>query len=243
MPSPLIGVTAARTTSKSGHPLASLAQAYIKALTQAAACPVIVPSGLPEDNLEELLSRLDAVLFTGGGDIHPSAYGEVSRPEIKEIDPDRDRTEFKLLDRALNKGVPFFGICRGLQVVNVGLGGTLYADVASQHPRALKHDFYPDWPRDHLAHQVRVEGKSRLAEVLGDTEFKVNSLHHQAVQRLAPGILVTARSPDGLIEAIEVSDHPFGLAVQWHPEWLTPHAPMRALFQAFVEAARARIEA
>lgn len=242
MSGPLIGVTAGHTTSKSGAQFVSVADAYLKALSHAGACPVIIPLGLAESTLLELTDHLDGVLFTGGGDIQPSIYGEQSGPEVSEIDPDRDRIEFLLLNNVIDNGVPFLGICRGLQVINVGLGGTLYADISSQRPGALKHDFYPDWPRDHLAHDVQIEENSRLARILGEAYPMINSLHHQAVRRLAPGVLATAYSPDGLVEALEVDGHPFALAVQWHPEWLVEYAQMRALFRAFVEAAERRRE-
>lgn len=237
MTSPLIGVTAEHTTSKSGLTKVSVTEAYLKALSQAGACPVIIPPGMAEEMLNDLFSRLDGVLFTGGGDIHPGAYDEPSHPEIKEIDQDRDETEFTLLENSLQIGLPFLGICRGLQVVNVGLGGTLYADIASQHSQALKHDYYPNWARNHLAHEVQVDTKSRLMKILGDHQHMVNSLHHQAVRQLAPGLIASAHSPDGLVEALELTDHPFGIAVQWHPEWLTEQTAMRALFRAFVEVA------
>jgi putative glutamine amidotransferase len=117
------------------------------------------------------------------------------------------------------------------------LGGTLYADIASQHSQALKHDFYPNWDRNHLAHEVEVDKKSRLMNILGNHQQMVNSLHHQAVRQLAPGLVATAHSPDGLVEALEVKDHPFGIAVQWHPEWLPEDVAMRGLFRALVEVA------
>lgn len=236
MISPLIGVTAEHATSESGLTKVSVGEAYLKALYQAGACPVIIPPGMPEEIFSDLFPRLDGILFTGGGDIHPRAYGDSSHPEIKEIDEDRDRTEFTILENILKNGLPFLGICRGLQVINVGLGGTLYADIASQHSQALKHDFYPNWDRNHLAHEVEVDKKSRLMNILGNHQQMVNSLHHQAVRQLAPGLVATAHSPDGLVEALEVNDHPFGIAVQWHPEWLTEHEAMRGLFGALVAA-------
>lgn len=242
MSGPLIGVTASHTTSKSGARFVSVAEAYLKALSQAGACPVIIPLGLEDGTLLELARHLDGVLFTGGGDIQPGVYGEQSRPEVSEIDADRDRIEFLLLKNVLENDVPFLGICRGLQVINVGLGGTLYADIGSQRPDAIKHDFYPNWPRDHLAHPIQIDENSRLAKILGEAYPTVNSLHHQAVRRLAPGVVATASSPDGLVEALEVPGHPFGLAVQWHPEWLAENPQMRALFSAFVAEAERRRE-
>lgn len=242
MTSPLIGVTAEHTTSKTGLTKVSVTEAYLRALSQAGACPVIIPLGMETERLNELFSRLDGVLFTGGGDIHPSAYGNPAHPEIKEIDQDRDETEFTLLESSLKAGLPFLGICRGLQVINVGLGGTLYADIASQRHQALKHDYFPNWDRDHLAHEVEVDTQSRLVNILRGHKHMVNSLHHQAVRQLAPGLLASAHSPDGIVEAVELVDHPFGMAVQWHPEWLMEVAAMRGLFGAFVEAASEKRE-
>jgi putative glutamine amidotransferase len=237
MPSSLIGVTTWRTSSKSGTSWISVAEAYLQAISGAGACPVLIPPGLPEERLAALLARLDGVLFTGGGDLNPRTYGGKSHPDLEEVDDDRDRVELFLLHRALEDGVPFLGICRGIQVINVGLGGSLYADIPSQYPGAIKHDFHSDWPRDYLAHDVQVQPGSHLRRILGESRLQVNSLHHQGIRRLAPGLLATAHAPDELIEAVELSDHPFGLAVQWHPEFLTDHKPMRNLFRGFVEQA------
>ena len=140
------------------------------------------------------------------------------------------------MEKAVNNGMPFLGICRGLQLINVGLGGTLYADIADQVPGADKHDYYPDWERDYLAHPVEVDLGTRLADIIGGGKVDVNSLHHQSVDKVAADLVVTAKAPDGVVEAVELPDHPFGLAVQWHPEWLTAHSRMRALFAAFADA-------
>jgi putative glutamine amidotransferase len=237
MKKPLIGITTYRTENPYGNPILALGENYVQALSRAGALPVMIPLGLPEDQIDRMLSRLGGILFSGGGDIDPSVFGAETTPKVKSVDPDRDRVEMQLLRTAHSKGLPFLGICRGFQVINVACGGTLYTHVEDQHPQALKHDFYPDWPRDHLPHAVKVDPDSRLADILGTTEPEVNSLHHQGVRDLAPGLRATAYAPDGLIEAFEMPDHPFGLAVQWHPEWLLDHAPMRALFRAFVVAA------
>lgn len=235
MATSLIGVTTRRTASRSGAPWISLAEAYLQAIVEAGACPVVIPVGLAEEELAALLARLDGVLFTGGGDLNPRTYGGEWLPDLKEVNDDRDRVELYLLQKVLEDGVPFLGICRGIQVINVGLGGSLYADILSQYPGAIQHDFHSDWPRDYLAHEIQVRPGSRLRHILGQSSLQVNSLHHQGIRGLAPGLLATARAPDELIEAVELTDHPFGLAVQWHPECLTDHKPMRNLFRAFVE--------
>ncbi|MEW5872901.1 MAG: gamma-glutamyl-gamma-aminobutyrate hydrolase family protein [Chloroflexota bacterium] len=237
MRTPLIGLTTYRSLNQQGYPQFSQSEAYTSALAQAGACPVMIPLGLPEAALQALLARLDGVLFTGGGDVDPERYGNPQHPLVAGVDSDRDQLEIDLAQQLARSGKPFLGICRGLQVINVALGGSLYEDLLEQHPNSLKHQFYPDWPRQHLAHAVQVEPGSRLAEILGASNAQVNSLHHQGIQRLAAGLSLTARAPDGVIEAFEMPGHPFGLAVQWHPENLQDHAPMRALFQAFVGAA------
>jgi putative glutamine amidotransferase len=220
-------------------PLASVAEAYVEALIQAGASPVLIPNALSEGALDELTPRLDGVLFSGGGDIEPEFYNATNNSKVSGVELDRDRLEIYLLEKLVVEGKPLLGICRGQQSINVALGGTLYADIADQVPGSAKHDYYPGWERDYLAHSVEVEAGTRLADILCETEVEVNSFHHQAVEQLAPGLTPTAYSPDGIIEAVELADHPFALAVQWHPEWLTAHHPMRALFRAFVEAASA----
>jgi putative glutamine amidotransferase len=192
---------------------------------------------LDESAVNELLPRLDGVLFSGGGDIDTQFFGAVNHPKVKGVDVERDRMEIYLLEKLVAQGKPFMGICRGLQLVNVGMGGSLYTDIADQVPGAAKHDYYPDWARDHLAHPVEIIPDTKLAGILGESVVEVNSLHHQGINKLAEGLLVSSYSPDGLVEAAELPSHPFGLAVQWHPEWLTAHAPMRALFRTFVDAA------
>jgi putative glutamine amidotransferase len=200
----------------------------------------MIPLGLSPELLENLLARLDGILFTGGGDIDPAFYGAAPHPRVGDVDLDRDGVELYLLEKAVSQEVPFLGICRGLQLINVGLGGTLYTDITAQRAGALRHDYYPDYPRDYLAHTVDVRTDSRLTGILGNSPVEVNSLHHQGIDRLAPDLVQVASAPDGIVEAVELPDHPFGLAVQWHPEWLGAHAPMRALFEAFVQAAESR---
>ncbi len=152
------------------------------------------------------------------------------------MDPERDTVELNLLHAAVVDGKPFLGICRGCQLVNVGLGGTLYTHILDQLPNALDHS-YPGNMRTVLVHEVMIDEGTRTADVLGEPIVKVNSHHHQGLKDIAPALRVAGHSPDGLVEAIELPDHPFGLAVQWHPEWLTDQQSTRNLFRRFVEAA------
>ncbi len=234
---PLIGITTANLLRKDGLPAVSLLRAYVTALAEAGATPLLIPSPVPDDSVDALCARLDGVLFSGGGDIAVERFDGTHHPRVGGVDPERDALELALLQRVVEAGIPFLGICRGCQLVNVGFGGTLYTHIDDQHPNAIKHDYYPDYPRDLLVHEVRVEVGSRLASVVGEEVFRVNSLHHQGVWRVGDGLEAVAYAPDGLVEALEVPGHPFGVAVQWHPEWLLTHDPARALFHAFVRTA------
>jgi putative glutamine amidotransferase len=215
-------------------------QRYSRAAAAAGGIPVMVP--LIEDlpTLRALYDRLGGLLLAGGVDVDPAAYGEVRTPLTGAIDPARDRVEIQLARWALAEGKPIFGICRGLQVLNVALGGTLLQDIAAQHPGAIKHDYFPTqgYSRDHEAHHVRVTPGSRLHAALAAQEIPVNSMHHQAVADLGMGLRVTAVAADGVIEAIEAADHRFALAVQWHPESLRGDHAAR-LLAPFLAAATA----
>jgi putative glutamine amidotransferase len=238
MPAPIIGVTSNLLSAGNGR-IASVAvgEAYIQSVLRAGGIPVIIPVGLSEPELRLLLSRLDGILLTGGGDIDPARFDGVPHPRVYDVDPRRDDLEIRLVQQAAERGTPFLGICRGIQAINVALGGSLYTDLADHLPGSLKHDHFPDIPRNFLAHEVAVTPESKLAKILGGSAFQVNSLHHQGVQRLAPGLTASAFAPDRVVEAVELQGHPFGIGVQWHPEWLQELAPQRQLFQALVAAA------
>jgi putative glutamine amidotransferase len=237
MPTPLIGLTTYNDKNKHGYPIVALAHRFIAALTTAGGAPVLIPSGLPEDARQSLLKRLDGILLTGGGDIASERFDGEFHPLVDGVDPDRDAVEFALVSAAAESAKPFLGICRGFQVVNVALGGTLYTHIQGQFSGALKHDYDSRTQRQFLAHEVDVEKTSRLACILGEIKLEVNILHHQGLKGLAPELRPAAYAPDGLVEAVELPDHPFGIAVQWHPEWLTDQPATRRLFRAFVIAA------
>ena len=234
---PLIGVTVHRQQTPAIPVYQRVAEATIESLSSAGAAPLMIPLGLPEIQLEALARRLDGILFSGGGDVQPQRYGSQAHPLVQNIDEDRDHMEIFLVRLAVREQIPFFGICRGLQVINVALGGTLYEDLADQRPDTLRHDTGSETPRDYLAHAVNIQPGSRLAGILGVRAIQVNSLHHQGIRDHAPPLSASAWSPDGLVEAIELPGHPFGLAVQWHPECLLDAPETRRLFAAFVAAA------
>ena len=235
MKKPLIGITAFRHRQGT-LPRAALNQTYITAVQKAGGIPVLIPVGIPEDHFDDLFARLDGIIFTGGVDIVPGRYNAPMHPTVTEVDPLRDEMEIAMLQRLVKTEMPIFAICRGIEVINVALGGTLYTHISDQLPNALHHPNYGDLPRTLLAHSVQVESGSRLDDILGSSTVWVNSLHHQGVRDLAPGLRATAFAPDGLVEGLEIIDHPYGVAVQWHPEELIDQPPMLNLFQSLVKA-------
>jgi putative glutamine amidotransferase len=233
---PIIGISTKIVNNSFNQSMVGLMQSYVEAVIQAGGVPVLIPSLLASQGWEALYSRLDGVLFSGGNDISLDHFSGEPHPRIDDSDPARDSIELNLLRAAVAQGKPFLGICRGCQLINVGLGGTLYTHLPDQYPNALDHD-YPGNLRTVLVHEVKIDEGTHVAEVLGEPIVKVNSHHHQGLKDIASSLRVAGHAPDGLVEAIELPDHPFGMAVQWHPEWLTDQEPTRNLFRAFVEAA------
>lgn len=230
---PLIAVTVGSRRDRSGITRLGVNRQYVEALQEAGADVVLLPPG----PLPPLLDRISGVLVPGGVDVHPRHYGEDPRPGLGEVDEDLDSIELPLVRTAAERGLPVFGVCRGQQVVNVALGGTLYQDIVSDGVGSLEHDVPLEKGRDFLAHEIEVEPESRLRFLLGAARLPVNSFHHQVVRQVAPDLRVTAVSDDGLIEALESADGRI-LTIQCHPEELTAHAWARDLFRGFVELAR-----
>ena len=246
MTRPLIGITTQTLHAIDGIPAGLPAswvmnQRYAHAVTSAGGVPVLVPL-LDQDSttLRAIYDRLDAVFLPGGVDVDPATFGAAPHPRLGRIDPARDRVELTLARWAMDDAKPLFGLCRGLQVINVALGGTLHQDLASELPSAIKHDYFPTehYTRDLLAHAVQVDPGSRLGDLLDASSVHVNSMHHQGVKALGQGLRATALAPDGLIEAVEGTDRRFIVGVQWHPEALVEKDPrMERLFTALVAAA------
>ena len=182
---PLIGITTNQSKNTHGHPTVTLMQSYVNAIMQAGGVPVLIPSMIHEDGWDALYARLDGILFSGGGDISLEHFPGDAHPRIDDVDPERDSVEIKMLQSAAGDGKPFLGICRGCQVMNVALGGTLYTHIRDQHPDALDHD-YPGNKRTVLVHEVKLEEGTRIAEVMGEPILRVNSLHHQGLKDIAP---------------------------------------------------------
>jgi putative glutamine amidotransferase len=234
----LVGVTTSATVD--AIPARAYTNAaYIDAVQRAGGVPVLLPPQLVSPARDALWSRLDALLLTGGGDVDPARYGQPPHPTVYEICAARDDLELDLTRRALDEGLPFLAICRGIQVLNVALGGTLVQDVASATGSLIQHSQKDK--RSVPTHAVKVDTASRLAGILGCAALEVNTLHHQSIDRPGDGLRIVAHAPDGVAEGAEVPAHSFAVAVQWHPEELVGQdAAARNLFDALMDAARRR---
>jgi len=235
---PLIALIATRQTHLKRAPTYEIPQAYLDAILTAGGLPILLPTSLHITALPELVNRFDGFVLSGGGDVDPALYGGHLDATVHSIDPERDAFECALIPLVLQADKPLLAICRGAQILNVALGGSLYEDIPSALPEALRHDWYPNYPRDYLAHTVEIEQGSRLAEILGTRKLHTNSLHHQAIRQPAPGLEAVARAEDGVIEAVELPGKRFAIGVQWHPECLPEESAMQRLFSEFVKAAR-----
>src|ERR671914_1545112 len=242
---PIIGVTAtlkADVDSVAERPLGKYVRAdldYVEGVAAAGGVPVVLPPNGGARSAEAVIHSLDGLLLSGGSDLDPGYYDEVPAPELGPTIPERDAFEMALVRLALRRGMPVFGICRGMQVLNVALGGTLYQDLPSQWGRdVLKHR--QDTPKWQPTHEVSVRDGSYIAEIMGREVVKVNSYHHQGVRVLAEGLVATGYSPDGVIEAVEAEDlsERWLLGVQWHAEAMRGAGPQQeSLFEAHVSAA------
>jgi putative glutamine amidotransferase len=241
---PTIGITTWTADATPGvHPRSwSAGQRYVLAVAAAGSVPQLVPLlGGDTATLRLIYEGLDGILFPGGADIDPAEYGAERLPLCGRIDADRDRTELTLARWALEERKPVIGICRGMQLVNIAAGGTLYQDLQAQRAGSMEHDPpAPEGanPHDQLVHDVEVSPGSRMESVLAERCVRVNSSHHQAVWQLAPTLLASAFAPDGVIEGVEAKGDAFTLGVQWHPEDLTESDPrMRRIFAALADEA------
>lgn len=235
---PVVGVPAFSADALT-HPKYAANQSYIRALIAVGLAPLIIPPA-PEAALATICARLDGLLLPGGADLDPATYGEERQPYCGPSEPDRDAMELSLTNMALARDLPVFGICRGMQTLNVARGGALYQDIAAQRPDASRqHDLHGQ-PRDTMAHAVTVEHGSLLAEALGAERLEVNSLHHQATRTPGRGVRFVAHADDGVAEGMELPEYRFALAVQYHPEELFESDELsRQLFAAFARACHA----
>ncbi|HEU0014953.1 MAG TPA: gamma-glutamyl-gamma-aminobutyrate hydrolase family protein [Longimicrobium sp.] len=246
---PLIALTTTLAPGGSrGLPRAQLDAQYIAAVEAEGAAALLVTPANGEKAVRALLSVAHGLVLTGGEDVDPARYGQERLPEVFDPNPARDEMEIAAVHEALRRGMPVLGICRGMQLLNVAMGGTLYQDLPTQLAGDVLHEQEAEinarW------HQGRVEAGSGLERVFGTAELHINSFHHQAVRDVAPGLRPVAWAEDGVVEAVEGTDHPWLYAVQWHPERGEAHGPEgdprdpdRRLFWEFVRACREFAEA
>jgi len=221
-----------------GRPIYASNRTYVQAVLHAGGAPILIPPLEDKSALEVIQDQLDGLLLAGGTDLDPALYGEKPLPECHSPEPERDAMELSVAHWALDNHLPVFGVCRGMQLLNVACGGTLYQHVPVECPDTLDHE-QPGQARMHIAHEISVAADSRLAGILGDLRPGVNSFHHQAVRHVGRGFRVTAYAEDGIVEAMEMPEaSSFVLAVQYHPEELeATDMGSHRLFLAFVQAA------
>lgn len=234
---PIVGIPCqADFRERSGRPIYGNNRAYIHAVESAGGIPVLIPLLHDTALLEPLFGHLDGIIFTGGVDLQPELFGEEEHPALGEVDARLDDFELALTRWALERDMPVLGVCRGMQLLNVALGGNLYQDIAAQCPASIAH-CRRELPRNTLIHNVRIEIGSQTERVLGASEIWINSLHHQAVKDAGEGVHITGHAEDGIAEMLEAPGHLFVLGVQGHPEELYKTEKWSAhLFSAFVQA-------
>jgi len=209
----------------------------VRALTAAGCAPVLIPLLDDDERLRAIYERLDGIVFAGGVDVAPQEYGEEPIGDLNVVEAPRDRTELTLARWAFADDLPTLGICRGQQVLNVALGGSLWQDLRHQGVTSVDHSDADGRARSAFIHRVRLDPDSRLAQLIDETEVRVNSLHHQAVKSVAPTLRVTGLSDDDVIEALESPERRFMIAVQWHPEEIDDRPWVQRLFGGFARAA------
>lgn len=212
---------------------------YTDAIIESGGIPLVLNLLDDSNDIDRLVDQFDGFLFTGGQDIHPSEYGQIALPFLKEFYPPRDFMEKKLLESIIIRDKPVLGVCRGMQLINTVLGGELFQDIPEQMVSEIKVLHQQQGQYKFPVHPVHVKKNSLLYEVLEEERLMVNSMHHQGISILSSRLLANAFSDDGLVEAVAIPELSFGLAVQWHPEFLWQNSNLHLrLFQAFVAAAR-----
>jgi putative glutamine amidotransferase len=235
---PIIGITPDFAQAPSSPPKYEVKVAYAEAVLRAGGLPFVIPYSDDPTTVDAFLDRIFGLVVTGGAfDIPPAAYGEQPREGLGTLKPGRTAFETALMQAALRRNIPVLGICGGMQLLHVLLGGTLFQDIRREMPSARDHEQQHD--RTQPAHPVEVKEGTHLAELLGKGQIMVNSTHHQAANRVPDGEVVSAVAPDGIVEAIESKGHVFAVGVQWHPELLVHTVPAHlSLYRGLVQRAR-----
>lgn len=235
----VVGITCGtQESSEGGGPRQVLNNAYVRAVERAGGLAVILPTTHEPDVIAGYVGILDGLLLSGGVDIDPACYGQSPHSQLGDVDGDRDATELRLIRAALAQDMPIFAICRGIQSLNVAMGGTLYQDLPSECPSDIHHyQTKRGHRRDEMTHLVTFAPESRIRQIAGDETMATNSMHHQALLQVAEGLVVTGKAADGVIESVEAPAHRYVLGVQFHPEETVVHdEKSRRLFEAFLRA-------
>lgn len=211
-------------------------RAYVNAIENSGGTLIMLANNMESEELDNLLSFVDGVLLPGGSDVDPNLYGQDKKEYTGDSDNYRDIMESELIEKALAKKLPILAICRGLQILNVKLGGSLHQDVMKEMRGSINHDRHSEPTRYFLAHKVSLKEGCLLKKIIDKDEIEVNSLHHQGINILGNGLVVSATAPDGLVEGVEMPDYPFLLGVQWHPEELATNPIWKGVFDAFIKA-------
>jgi putative glutamine amidotransferase len=240
---PIIGISSMLLTVESGPLMdrkrSSVGHDYIEAIRLSGGIPLILPIVEDSNTIKEQIEVIDGLVLSGGEDVSPNLYHEEPGPKLGKTSPERDHYEVQLIQSAIERKKPILAICRGLQLLNVVFGGTLYQDIPSSIPSSLSHN--QSESADFPTHKVTLQKNSKLHRILGEEGFLTNTIHHQAIKDLAFGLVASAHSPDGLIEGVESENDLFILGVQWHPELMyKSHPPMQKLFHALVNASMVR---
>ncbi|PKM83449.1 MAG: peptidase C26 [Firmicutes bacterium HGW-Firmicutes-14] len=231
---PLIGVTCSYDLKDSRF---FIPEAYINAIIRAGGIPLVLPGSGKTRGVRPYFNAVRGLILSGGGDIDPSFFNKEPVPALGEITPERDRFEIMMIKTALKKNIPVLGICRGCQVLNVACGGSLIQHIPSVIRKPLKHS--QSAPRWYPTHRITIDKSSLFHRIAGENTIMVNSFHHQSICEPAPGFRVSARSSDGVIEAVEHPGYRFVLGIQWHPECMVEKDSVsRRIFSAFIEAVK-----
>jgi len=231
---PLIGITMSLDDSKN---IAKLGEKYIRAVEKAGGIPLAIPPLQDKNALSVIVQKLDGIILSGGPDIDPSYYHQLPHIRLGNVCPRRDETEIYIATEIIKKSKPLLGICRGLQVMNVAMGGTIFQDISSNIKEPIKH--MQDAPRWHKSHEIEiVDIDSLIYKIIGKPRIRVNSFHHQSINKPAPDLKITALAPDGVIEAMESKGEGFCIGVQWHPEELIDDIAHMRLFEFMIDAAK-----
>jgi putative glutamine amidotransferase len=232
MPQPIIAITTKRENIEQPH--ITIWEYYVQAVIKAGGLPVLLPVGLDSRQVEQIASQVDGILISGGGDIDPDIFNGKAHSKVYDVNVDRDRMELELVRLAREKSIPLLGICRGLQVINVAKGGTLYTDLDDQFGKIIHHS---NKSFTTIVHTTAVQSGTRLAKIVEPNTLEVNSLHHQGIECLGSGLIVNAIASDGLVEGVETDQGSYLLGVQWHPEALSEDPSALALFSSLISAA------